>query len=55
MNNALAQHPEIDFLVSPGDQINEPAGDGNAEKFSLRNMNTLDIFLQQHSATYHKL
>lgn len=55
MNNALAQHPEIDFLVSPGDQINEPAGDGNAEKFNLRNMNTLDIFLQQHSAIYHKL
>lgn len=26
LNSALAQHPEINFLVSPGDQINEPAG-----------------------------
>ena len=30
LNSALAQHPEINFLVSPGDQINEPAGN-NAE------------------------
>lgn len=32
LNSALAQHPEINFLVSPGDQINEPAADGNPEK-----------------------
>ena len=40
MNSALAQHPEINFLVSPGDQINEPAGDGDASK------------LQQQEAEY---
>lgn len=32
LNSALAQHPEIDFLVSPGDQINEPAEDQSAAK-----------------------
>ena len=35
LNSALAQHPEINFLVSPGDQINEPAGN-NAEKHLLQ-------------------
>ncbi len=36
LNAALAQHPEINFLVSPGDQINEPAADGNADKIQLQ-------------------
>ena len=31
MNEALASHPEINFLVSPGDQINEPAGSDPAK------------------------
>ena len=35
LNSALAQQPEINFLVSPGDQINEPAGN-NAEKHLLQ-------------------
>ncbi|WP_229711454.1 fibronectin type III domain-containing protein [Pectinatus frisingensis] len=30
LNGALSQHPEINFLVSPGDQINEPAADHKA-------------------------
>ena len=36
LNSALAQHPEINFLVSPGDQINEPAEDQSAEKIHLQ-------------------
>lgn len=36
LNQALAQHPEINFLVSPGDQINEPASDQNPEKLQLQ-------------------
>lgn len=36
LNNALAQHPEINFLVSPGDQINEPASDQKPEKLQLQ-------------------
>ena len=36
MNNALAQHPEINFLVSPGDQINEPAEDQSAAKIQMQ-------------------
>lgn len=32
LNAALSQHPEIDFMVSPGDQINEPAESGAPEK-----------------------
>lgn len=36
LNSALSQHPEIDFLVSPGDQINEPAEDQSAAKIKLQ-------------------
>lgn len=36
LNSALAQHPEINFLVSPGDQINEPAEDQSAAKIKLQ-------------------
>lgn len=36
LNQALAQHPEINFLVSPGDQINEPAADGDANKLLVQ-------------------
>ncbi len=36
LNSALAQHPEIDFLVSPGDQINEPAEDQSPAKIKLQ-------------------
>lgn len=36
LNSALAQHPEIDFLVSPGDQINEPAEDLSPAKIKLQ-------------------
>ncbi|MCH4187234.1 MAG: metallophosphoesterase family protein [Megasphaera sp.] len=36
LNSALAQHPEINFLVSPGDQINEPASDLSAGKLQLQ-------------------
>ena len=36
LNSALAQHPEINFLVSPGDQINEPAAKQDAEKIKLQ-------------------
>ncbi|WP_301860103.1 metallophosphoesterase family protein [uncultured Megasphaera sp.] len=36
LNTALAQHPEINFLVSPGDQINEPATNQNADKIQLQ-------------------
>ena len=36
LNQALKQHPEINFLVSPGDQINEPASDMKAEKILLQ-------------------
>ena len=36
LNAALAQHKEIDFLVSPGDQINEPAASGAADKVQLQ-------------------
>lgn len=36
LNTALTQHPEINFLVSPGDQINEPAGDQKADKIQLQ-------------------
>ena len=36
LNSALAQHPEINFLVSPGDQINEPAEDQSAAKITLQ-------------------
>ncbi len=36
LNSALAQHPEINFLVSPGDQINEPAESGTADKIQLQ-------------------
>ncbi|MCI1821502.1 MAG: metallophosphoesterase family protein [Megasphaera sp.] len=36
LNAALRQHPEINFLVSPGDQINEPAAKGDAEKIQLQ-------------------
>lgn len=36
LNSALAQHPEINFLVSPGDQINEPAEDQSAAKIHLQ-------------------
>lgn len=32
LNEALSQHPEINFLVSPGDQINEPAESQAPEK-----------------------
>ena len=38
LNSALSQHPEIDFLVSPGDQINEPAEDQSAAKVKLQEM-----------------
>ncbi|MGN0949058.1 metallophosphoesterase family protein [uncultured Megasphaera sp.] len=34
LNSALAQHPEINFLVSPGDQINQPAEDQSATKLN---------------------
>ncbi len=36
LNGALSQHPEINFLVSPGDQINEPAADQSADKIQLQ-------------------
>ena len=36
LNQALSQHPEINFLVSPGDQINEPASDGSEAKVQLQ-------------------
>lgn len=36
LNYALAQHPEINFLVSPGDQINEPAEDQSAAKIQMQ-------------------
>lgn len=36
LNSALSQHPKIDFLVSPGDQINEPAEDQSAAKIKLQ-------------------
>ena len=36
LNAALSQHPEIKFLVSPGDQINEPAAGGEAAKIQLQ-------------------
>ena len=36
LNSALAQHPEINFLVSPGDQINEPAEDQSPAKIKLQ-------------------
>jgi len=36
LNTALSQHPEINFLVSPGDQINEPAEDGSPAKIQLQ-------------------
>jgi 3',5'-cyclic AMP phosphodiesterase CpdA len=36
LNEALSRHPEINFLVSPGDQINEPAADGSPEKIALQ-------------------
>ena len=36
LNAALSQHPEINFLVSPGDQINEPAENGSPEKILLQ-------------------
>jgi 3',5'-cyclic AMP phosphodiesterase CpdA len=36
LSAALSQHPEIDFLVSPGDQINEPAEDQSAAKLTLQ-------------------
>ncbi|ERT57119.1 MULTISPECIES: purple acid phosphatase family protein [Megasphaera] len=32
LNAALAQHQDIDFLVSPGDQINEPAANQDPAK-----------------------
>lgn len=32
LNAALTQHPDIDFLVSPGDSINEPAEDQSTAK-----------------------
>lgn len=38
LNSALAQHPEINFLVSPGDQINEPAEDQSEKKIQLQEM-----------------
>ena len=38
LNSALAQHPEINFLVSPGDQINEPAEDQSDAKVQLQEM-----------------
>ena len=38
LNSALAQHPEINFLVSPGDQINEPAEDQSDKKIQLQEM-----------------
>ena len=38
LNSALVQHPEINFLVSPGDQINEPAEDQSAGKIQLQEM-----------------
>lgn len=38
LNSSLAQHPEINFLVSPGDQINEPAEDQSAAKIQLQEM-----------------
>lgn len=38
LNYALAQHPEINFLVSPGDQINEPAEDQSEAKIHLQEM-----------------
>ena len=38
LNSALSQHPEINFLVSPGDQINEPAEDQSAGKIQLQEM-----------------
>lgn len=36
LNTALSQHPEINFLVSPGDQINEPAENQSPEKIQLQ-------------------
>jgi len=36
LNAALAQHPEINFLVSPGDQINEPAAGREPDKIQLQ-------------------
>lgn len=36
LNSALSQHPEINFLVSPGDQINEPASSGDAAKLQVQ-------------------
>lgn len=36
LNSALAQHPEINFLVSPGDQINEPAEDQSPAKIQMQ-------------------
>ena len=36
LNEALSQHPEINFLVSPGDQINEPAQDQSPDKIQLQ-------------------
>lgn len=36
LNEGLAQHPEINFLVSPGDQINEPAEDQSPQKVQLQ-------------------
>ena len=36
LNAALSQHPEINFMVSPGDQVNEPAADQSAAKIRLQ-------------------
>ncbi|WP_196592712.1 purple acid phosphatase family protein [Pectinatus sottacetonis] len=36
LNSAIRQHPEINFLVSPGDQINEPAADNDPKKIQLQ-------------------
>lgn len=36
LNTALSQHPEINFLVSPGAQINEPAENQSPEKIQLQ-------------------
>lgn len=36
LNKALSQHADINFLVSPGDQINEPAADQKPEKLALQ-------------------
>ncbi len=38
LNAALSQHPEINFLVSPGDQVNEPAENQSPAKIHLQEM-----------------